>query len=348
MEEHNSEDITLSYTCGKCDQKFQRITDLNMHIDDRHKPKETATLQVGDINMIQNKNDHTATSSPELVHEISICGECSQQFSVHEECIKHIESHSFKCDKCDYLSKSEEEVKAHEAEHVVTRNQLSKESFQVKSFKCEKCDQTFESVDVAKKHKCGHVGDDHVDLAKHSAENPGDETLTSTMFDQVREGLEHMEVMRKMLLQLIQGQNEMKQELFVIRNKQETVPIQQDLVETPNKRTYAEAASTPTVCSLPNTSPRVPQPHSMTHQIPPQKHSSPEPPQNPPRQVERSQILFVGDSISGNINIQAIEKAIGKEFVCKKAYTAVHDTKRNVAKGCRQKKQTVYLKTLSK
>ena len=70
----------------------------------------------------------------------------------------------------------------------------------------------------------------------------------------------------------------------------------------------------------------------MAPQIPPQKHSSPKPPQNPPRQVQRSQILFVGDSIGGNINIQAVEKATGKEFVCKKAYTAVHDTKRNVAK----------------
>ena len=84
VEEHNSEDITLSYTCGKCDQKFQRITDLNMHIYDQHKPKETATLQVGDINMIQNKNDHTTASSPELVNEISICGECSQQFSAQK------------------------------------------------------------------------------------------------------------------------------------------------------------------------------------------------------------------------------------------------------------------------
>ena len=75
-------------------------------------------------------------------------------------------------------------------------------------------------------------------------------------------GVEHANVLkcevRKKILQLIQGQNEMKQELFVIRNKQETVPIQQDLVKTPNKRTYAEAASTPTLCSSPNTSPRVP------------------------------------------------------------------------------------------
>ena len=87
VEEHNSEDITLSYTCGKCDHKFQRITDLNMHIDDRHKPKETATLQVGDINMIQNKNDRTttnkSTSQSELAGEISICGECLQQFSTY-------------------------------------------------------------------------------------------------------------------------------------------------------------------------------------------------------------------------------------------------------------------------
>ena len=259
--------------------------------------QEPATLQVCNTNTIQNTSNLVDIVYPnETIEEISICGECSEQFATVDECEKHMESHTYKCYKCDIKFNTEEQLKAHEVEH----HDISTRTEDCQDKNCKK-----------------NVHED--------------KTLMSEMFDQVREGIEKMEIMRNMLLQLLQGQNEMKQELFVIRNKQETIPIQQSSVKSPMKKSYAEVASTPILCSVSNKSPRVPQPQPLT-QLPPQQYSPPRTPQVPQNQIESSRILFVGDSVSANINLEAIENATGKELVCKKAYTAVQDTTENVAK----------------
>ena len=145
-----------------------------------------------------------------------------------------------------------------------------------------------------------------------------------------------------MMLLSIKGQNEMKQELFGIRNDQRTVPIVQCDKDTSKNKSYAEVASAAASNSIPNISPKVPQPqqipgHQGNLQMPLQdqqeSYSSPKAfPASAKQCQDSSKILFVGDSISGNINIKKIENATGREIVCKKAYSAIHDTKKNVAK----------------
>ena len=135
----------------------------------------------------------------------------------------------------------------------------------------------------------------------------------------------------------------MKLELFVIRNMQGTVPTKKCSEESPKNKSYAEAASTTSSNPVLNISPQVPQPQprmpaqQKTSQMSPKSQhqpcSYPKPFKAPVKHNhDSSKILFVGDSISRNINIKVIENATGKEIVCKKAYSAVHDTNEYVAK----------------
>ena len=220
-----------------------------------------------------------------------------------------------KCDQCDF--------KADDIASIITHIRIVHRQ----SLKCGNCD---------------YIGNDYGDLAKHSTESHEDTTLISTMYDHVKDGLVQVEVLRKMLLQVIQGQNEMKQELFVLRNMQMTAPIQKCAKETYKEKSYAEVTSTAASISVSNVSPKVPQPQQtsaqqttslMSPQNHQQSHSSSKPFQaSVKNQQDRSKILFVGDSISQNINIKSIEKATGKEVVYKRAYSAVYDINENVAK----------------
>ena len=52
----------------------------------------------------------------------------------------------------------------------------------------------------------------------------------------------------------------------------------------------------------------------------------------PTREPEVEQILLIGDSISSNIDIKALEKATQSKFVTAKAYSSVTDSVANMAK----------------
>ena len=129
------------------------------------------------------------------------------------------------------------------------------------------------------------------------------------------------------MLGLIQGQNALKQELFLIRNKQV-------LSTTPPAvlpKSKPEKTRSPPVPTCPRPQPETtgsspvppsPAPHSSSNPAPqsyPTFHNStrnktPSSNQSTPH-VEKpskdldNQILFIGDSISANINIYALESA---------------------------------------
>ena len=86
-----------------------------------------------------------------------------------------------------------------------------------------------------------------------------------------------------------------------------------------------------------------PQHHSTT--VPsttaPQSPAPPPPPASPsslPNEqgneeaTEQRKTLYVGDSIGGNVDIEALEYSTGTEFTAVKAYSAVHDTESNKVK----------------
>ena len=309
-----NEDI---YICGECADKFCSLDECQRHINS-HQYKcykchfqstmksETKEHEKREHEMVSSKKEPTDENSRvqhsdvELQVQYYSCSKCDKTYTSETAAKEHV--CRIKCDQCNY--------QADDISSIVTHIRIIHGSSLQCSF-------------------CGYTGKDYGDLAKHSHENHEEDTMMSNMFNQVRESSEQIEVIKNMLNQIIQGQNEIKQELFVIRNNK---PIQEHSEEAPNRRSYAEVAAE----SAPiNREPRVPQPHQHPlHYSVPQLHL--EPHQQPyPKSTNddaRPKILFVGDSVSANMNLRAVENATNMELICAKAYSAVHDTVENGAK----------------
>ena len=148
----------------------------------------------------------------------------------------------------------------------------------------------------------------------------------------MKNGLDSLEVfkeeLKSVLLGLIQGQNVLRQELFLIRNNQvlssapqavlprsetggslststTSIPPTEKSTSPPSTKGSARPAPPPSISTPSSASPRVKMPFSKQEAVKP--------------------ILFIGDSISANIDIAALESATQRKIVTAKAYSAVHD-----------------------
>ena len=125
----------------------------------------------------------------------------------------------------------------------------------------------------------------------------------------------------------------MKQELFILRqlqqnnNKQnvneESHPVHPSRLKPstkPPKTNYTEREASPTKPNPDINSPRIPQPQTK----PPSKTQRAS---NVGASVtpETKKTLLIGDSISGNVDIDALEKAVSEKIRVAKAYSAVYD-----------------------
>ena len=121
----------------------------------------------------------------------------------------------------------------------------------------------------------------------------------------------------KLLKVVLENQNEIKQELFILRTNQDNrtnnnhvqIPAEAAWPPAPSSNGHASYGSSPPVSETPSTKP----PNYV------QPKTSPK-------------ILYIGDSISANVNMKALQKATEKKIVMAKAYTSVHDTIENAAK----------------
>ena len=119
------------------------------------------------------------------------------------------------------------------------------------------------------------------------------------------------------LMKMFENQNSIKQELFVIRNKQ--VELSSSKPDTQPESTF-QSSSHPTESSSPKRS------------APSASSSSKSAPNAPKIKQKERKTLFVGDSISANVNIKALEIATNSKFSSARAYSSAHDTEENVAK----------------
>ena len=160
------------------------------------------------------------------------------------------------------------------------------------------------------------------------------------------------------MISLFDNQNKIQQELFLIRNNLATASSKpqtkcpdsaSQLKETKKQDAPAAANNGPAApprsyakVSKPSASPRL-QPtgkSSGTSSIASKPHwsskaspkSSPVPHRGPPQQNESPKILYIGDSISANVDIANLEFATQAEFITAKAYSSTHETESNIAK----------------
>ena len=121
---------------------------------------------------------------------------------------------------------------------------------------------------------------------------------------------------------ILDNQNAMKQELFVLRNSQAEVSKARSTTPTsaPSSSTPVAAEQEPSPPSQSRTPSRPSLPPSRPSQ-PPMTSSPPLPRSSPPA----NKMLLVGDSISGQLHLQTIEFATKTKIRTARAYSSVHE-----------------------
>ena len=124
------------------------------------------------------------------------------------------------------------------------------------------------------------------------------------------------EKMSNILKNVLDDNNIMKQELFILRQNSRTGGSNSNQETQP----ASDAGPTPSSSPAPSSRAKAPAPPSRTKAPEPRNNALP-----PKRKQSESKVLLIGDSISGNIDLDVIEDAVkGKVRACK-AYAAAFD-----------------------
>ena len=191
-------------------------------------------------------------------------------------------------------------------------------------------------------HYCEHVANDRDDLKDHMYEKHEDVIMVHTMAQQMNQISESFslfetfkteisDVLRTLLNNqnnVLHNQNSMKQEMFLIRNKQ---------LEHTNQAKPSSFQPTdepaPAAPSSQSSGQPCPPPASSSDQSPPLQSTSKignKKVPKPPQKKVQPKTLYIG--VSSNVDIGALEEATQTQFVTAKAYSSVHDTEKNVVK----------------
>ena len=125
------------------------------------------------------------------------------------------------------------------------------------------------------------------------------------------------------LKSLFENQNQIKQELFLLRHK-ESVTVSKATKEAANMKAPQVSTS-----SAPRSGRMIASPPPPPPSVP---KTAAKPKINMPREQQKKKTLFIGDSISKNVDIDVLEAATQSEFVTARAYSSIHDTEANEAK----------------
>ena len=119
---HQDSDIPGSFKCSHCDYCGNKESDLRAHIQRVHSISQCHQCDICDK---QFKNLLTLKSHIRLIHEVS--------------------NKSFKCDKCEYTSKSKQNFEQHQITH------------ENRTYQCDKCEYQCRSEKSIKEHKRSHL-----------------------------------------------------------------------------------------------------------------------------------------------------------------------------------------------
>ena len=321
------------YICGECGEGFKSISLCTDHM-------QTHTFQCYKCDY-QSEEKTAVLKHEESVHDNYSCnndhqGECNEINTVNKYEISQI-----KCSLCDLTFESQEELEKHLSCHTVSQDLSTK-------IQCDQCEFCTEQVatfirhirtkhTVEKCRYCPFTSNTKEELEIHLVNTHEDVVLLHSMAQQVEEvkemfeKFEHFKVelgdVIKCIASAVKGientQNEVKQELFVIRNNQtqpssfssnksseESKACAESPSSTNRNQTRSYAAVTKTTSNS-----RVPVPsHSLN------EHSY------------DSKTLFIGDSISSNVDINSLEEATGSSITSARAYSSLNDTEANEAK----------------
>ena len=291
-----------SFSCSVCKEVFSNNIKLKEHIESHKDMPQDGLDEVSD--------SFPRSSTPSLV-KCDRCGklfESQNAFETHI-CNPHPATPDVYCDQCDFKSTNVKDFVAH---------LLKEHKHFLGTYRCSLCD--FESIE--RKPLDDHVEEFHGmlvimnGLAKNQA-------YVGESFDKFRDEVSIA------LKKIIEDNNIMKQELFILRQaKNDVRPEKQGAIHPsslPSSRAKEPLAT--------SSKPSIPEPKR------PKQVSKPAQPRNihpRPQATQESQkknkVLLIGDSISGNVDIKVLETAMNADIKAVKAYAAIFDNVGNVAK----------------
>ena len=302
----------MVYQCRICEFEATKQEILENHIEVKHNVKEVET--------------------PRLK-----CERCENYFGKpfqlkHHSC--KVQS-KYQCEQCTFLAVTLSELLDHiEVKHPRRRNISShmkkpdENPSEKSEIKCDQCEFIAEDISVYVKHLitehakeqcqfCEHVSSNKEGLRNHMYEKHEEVVIMHTMAQQINnvsESFELFETFKKelanVLKSLLDNQNTIMQDLFILKNNQ---------AELSNKKKCIESNSTSH------------EPTKPTKTNEPRRSARPAPSTNKQQQQEKK-ILFVGDSISRNVDIERLQDVTQSKIVTARAYSSIYDTVENVAK----------------
>ena len=339
--------------CGQCHNSFDSLVECQDHVDSHLFKCYKCKFEAEDLKDIKRheRQEHSLLNCESEPHE----GECKKYYTSKEPVEK------FTCSLCDQTCENNEQLKHHLSSHKQSQNSPLDQSLPQTQVNCDQCN--FVATDVPNlvnhiitSHKqtmkmcdfCEHEAASRDLLKAHIMEKHENQFFLNVIADQmvrVKDSFDMFEVfkveLKDILNKLIDGHNSVKQELFLIRNNQVNDTRLKD-IENSIKRLSSRIGTSPS-------------PATEDTQVP--SVSSPSPPVNPSalptttaspaanksrKRLSRKQppltpaaepkILFIGDSVSRNVDLKAITDATRSTIVTARAYNAVHDDVANIAK----------------
>ena len=316
--------------CQKCDKIIRTTSGRERHLEIYCEKCEKCLPERTSFN-IHNGVHHAERDKTEIEHQALKktmefnCDTCGNVYTNASTLADHMQAmhtailreEPFPCGKCGLVLATFPLLQKHMTEH-----------HKFILLQCNFCEHSCETENAMQEHI---VASHEEYVILHSTAKQVDniagkfESLESYMY-QINQSLKA----------LVNDNVAMKQELFVLRNyidnsrKIETQESSSRGLKVPPSnplgppRTPSAAAPSPpqrsaTSRSPPPASPCVSTPIPVTTQ-------------SVPTTIKPKKTLYIGDSISANVDFDKLEEAIQSEFVKAKAYTSVHDTTANVAK----------------
>ena len=334
---HKCEVYQERFPCHKCNVCSDTMLQLEWHIETEHEveafpcdicKEECSSMEGLSLHIKKHQDERINEEFSQLNADRASnpvqtgnCNNCGTTFKEDESFEKHIctNTHEVKniCDQCEYESGNVHDF----VSHVL---QIHKRKGQ-DIFACSLCDLVFNDRNLLD----AHMMNCHQMLTVLNGLTRNQQYVSESFDCFKKEMTEKME-------KVLQENTEIKQEIFILRQIAQTKspqPTQQaqpphheqppQQTEQPQQAQPQQRAQRPSV-PAPTPEPRASQPQMSS--------SKPLPEEKEQRAVDQKRILLVGDSISANININVIEKAVGGKVTTAKAYAAIFDNVGSEAK----------------
>ena len=295
-----------AFLCNICKEVFSFDSKLSLHMASSHQEDQS------EVPLFCEAPPRTSTPVQNYT-----CERCEQSFPDDNTFSKHICSPQTKvstatCDQCDFKSNNLNEFVSHIRE--LHRKNTS-------TYKCGFCELEFND----KKTLDLHIAEYHemLSILTGLARN---QIYVSQSFDEFKEEL------KKSMQKLFEDHNAMNQELFILRqlqqeNKKEKTNEKADIPQAAKQNVSPQSSENNHDRPVNSKKPFIPEPKCAETTKTRAKPSTPTQKPLPKSSTESktNKILMIGDSISGNVDLDALESAMKGEIKVSKAYSAIYD-----------------------